>query len=131
MAATHLADTSALLELHQPQLAVRLAGLVHAGQVATCGIVDLELIARFPAAQRAEVLVERRFFRRAPCGDDVLNRAIGVQALVGDPLPTTLQLVVAAAAELAGLVLLHHDDAFERIGAVTGQPMERVLPSGG
>ena len=34
-------------------------------------------------------------------------------------------LVVAAAAERAGLVLLHHDDAYDRIAAVTG-PADRA-----
>ena len=40
----------------------------------------------------------------------------------------TVALVVAAAAERAGLVLLHHDDAYDRIAAVTGQPVERIVP---
>jgi predicted nucleic acid-binding protein len=126
VAATHLADTSALLELQQPQLALRLGGLVVAGLVATCGVVDLELLARFDAEDRADVLAERRFFQRVPCGDDVLDRAMVVQGLVGDPPPATVHLVVAAAAELAGLVLLHDDDTFDRIAATTGQPIERV-----
>jgi predicted nucleic acid-binding protein len=96
------------------------------GQVATCGIVDLELLALLPAADRDEVLEERRQFPRIPCGDEAIDRAIRVQALVGDPSPSLPHLLVAAAAELAGLVLLHDDDAFERIAAVTGQPTERV-----
>jgi predicted nucleic acid-binding protein len=50
-----------------------------------------------------------------------------VQALVGDPSPSTAQLLVAAAAERAGLVLLHEDEAFERIAFVTGQRTERAL----
>lgn len=126
MAATHLADTSALVQLHNPQLAQRLGGLVVAGLVATCAVVDLEILARFGADERADVLHERRFFLRVPCGDAVLDRAIAVQALVGDPVPATVHLAVAAAAEQAGLVLLHDDDVFERIAAVTGQPIERV-----
>jgi predicted nucleic acid-binding protein len=126
VAATHLADASALAQLHQPRVAVRYGGLVVAGLVATCGVVDLELLARFGRDERAEVRAERRFFRRVPCDEAVLERAIAVQALLGDPLPTTVQLVVAAAAELSDLVLIHDDDAFERIAAATGQPVERV-----
>ncbi len=126
MAATHLADASALAQLHQPRVAVRFGGLVVAGLVATCGVVDLELLARFGREERAEVRAERRFFELVPCDEAVLERAISVQALLGDPLPTTVQLVVAAAAELAGLVLIHDDDAFERIAAATAQPVERV-----
>ena len=39
-------------------------------------------------------------------------------------------LVVAAAAERAGLVLLHYDHDFDLIAAVTGQPTEWVVPRG-
>jgi predicted nucleic acid-binding protein len=124
--ATHLADASALVELHQPQIAQRFGGLVVAGLVATCGVVDLELLAHFGADERDDVRSERRFFRRVPCGDAVLDRAVAVQAQLADPLPSTVQLVVAAAAELSGLVLIHNDDAFDRISGVTGQPLERV-----
>ena len=38
-------------------------------------------------------------------------------------MPGRVALVVAAAAERAGLVLLHDDDAFDRIAEVTGQPI--------
>jgi predicted nucleic acid-binding protein len=126
VAATHLADTSALLELHQPNVGSRLVGLVVGGQVATCGIVDLELLASVGAGDRAEVLEERRFFPRIPCGDAAVDRAIEVQALLGDPAPASVHLIVAAAAELAGLVLLHADEVFDRIAATTGQRVERV-----
>jgi len=39
-------------------------------------------------------------------------------------------LVVAAVAERTGLPVLHYDADFERIGEVTGQPMEWVVPRG-
>jgi predicted nucleic acid-binding protein len=124
---THLADTSALLELHQTAVASRLVGLLVGGRIATCGVVDLDLLALVAGDERPAVLEERRQFPRVPCDDDVADRALAVQALVGDPSPTTAQLLVAAAAERAGLVLLHQDEAFERIAAVTGQPTERAV----
>jgi len=124
---THLADTSALLELHQTQVASRLVGLLVGGRVATCGVVDAELLGRVGAEDRREVLDERRQFPRVPCADAAWDRAIEVQAQLADPLPTPTQLVVAAVAELAGLVLLHQDPAFERIAEVTGQPAERAV----
>jgi predicted nucleic acid-binding protein len=34
--------------------------------------------------------------------------------------------VVAATAEISGLVVLHHDKDFDLIAAVTGQPVERL-----
>jgi predicted nucleic acid-binding protein len=39
-------------------------------------------------------------------------------------------LIIAAAAERDGLVVLHYDRDFDRIGDVTHQPMEWVVPAG-
>ena len=128
MQPTHLADASALLELHHTSVASRLVGLLVGGRVATCGPVDLDLLALVAGAERPAVLDERRQFPRVPCDDGTADRALEVQGLLGDPSPTTSQLLVAAAAERAGLVLLHQDEAFERIAAVTGQPVERAAP---
>jgi len=127
VAITHLADTSALAELHQATVAARIGPLLVGGQVATCAIVDLEVLANVDGPDRAEVLIERRSFPRVPCGDDALDRAIQVQGLLGDPSPPPVALVVAAAAELAGLVLLHNDETFVRIASVTEQAIERVV----
>ena len=126
MQPTHLADTSALLELHQTSVASRLVGLLVGGRVATCGVVDLELLTRVAADERRAVLDERRQFPRVPCGDEAADRALEVQGQMPDPSPSTTHLLVAAAAELAGLVLLHQDPTFERIAEVTGQAVERV-----
>jgi predicted nucleic acid-binding protein len=39
-------------------------------------------------------------------------------------------LLIAAAAESAGVTLLHYDGHFERIAGVTGQPMRALAPLG-
>jgi predicted nucleic acid-binding protein len=127
---THLADASALLELHQPAVGARLVGLLVGGQIATCGIVDLDLLAHLPLADHADALAERRQFPHVPCDDAVLDRSLEVQGLLGRPI-APLKLLVAATAEAAGLVLLHHDPDYERIATVTGQPIESVVPPGG
>ncbi len=69
-------------------------------------------------------------FSRVPVDDAVLDRAIEVQAQLAGPASGSSRSIVAAAAERAGLVLLHDDDAFEEIAAVTGQPTERASPLG-
>ena len=127
MPATHLADTSAWGQLYRGEVAARLVSLFVGGGVATCGIVDLEVLAAVAdEAEHREALAERRMFPRAPIDDAVLDRAAEVQAqLAGAGIPAGA-LVVAAAAERAGLVLLHHDAIFDRIAAVTGQPTEWV-----
>ena len=39
-------------------------------------------------------------------------------------------LLIAAAAELAGLPVLHYDADYDRIGEITGQPVQWVRPRG-
>lgn len=127
MTATHLADTSAWAQLYRGEAAARLVSLFVGGGAATCGLVDLQVLASVTdEAEHREALAERRMFPRAPIDDEVLDRAAAVQGqLAGDDIPTSA-LVVAAAAERAGLVLLHNDDVFDRIARITGQPMEWV-----
>ena len=128
MIATHLADASAWAQLHRNDVAARLVPLLVGGGAATCAVIDLEVLATFddPTA-RAEATAERAMFPRIPVDDAVLDRAVQVQGLLEERVPT-VALVVAAAAELAGLVLLHHDDAYDHIAAVTRQPVERIVP---
>ena len=64
----------------------------------------------------------------------IVDRALEVQALLAKrsqhravPLP---DLIVAACAESAGLIVLHYDGDFERIAEITGQPTKWVLPRG-
>jgi predicted nucleic acid-binding protein len=58
------------------------------------------------------------------------QRAVSVQMHLADRgqhrAPAIPDLVVAAAAELTGLTVLHLDEDFELIAEVTGQPTERV-----
>ena len=39
-------------------------------------------------------------------------------------------LLIAAAAEAAGVTLLHYDEDYERIAAITGQPTRWLAPPG-
>lgn len=127
MKPTHLADVSAWGQLDRTEVAVRLVSLLVGGATATCGITDLEL-ARSAVDEADHLLIaaERDMFPRVAIDDTVLARALEVQRrLLPRPISITA-LIVAAAAERSGLVVLHHDDDFERIARVTGQPLERV-----
>ena len=71
---------------------------------------------------------------RAPLTDASFARALQVQGLLavravhrGVSIP---DLLVAAAAEAAGLVVLHYDADYELIASVTGQTVEWVVPRG-
>lgn len=123
MRPTHLADASAWAQLHRNDVAARLVPLLVGGGAATCGITDLEVLRAFEdPVERAEAALERAMFPQVAIDDRVISRALEVQALVADVSVTAL--IVAAAAERADLVLLHHDEAYDRIAAVTGQPVE-------
>jgi predicted nucleic acid-binding protein len=58
------------------------------------------------------------------------DRAVEVLTLLGDRgqhrAPSIPDLIIAAAAELAGLTVLHLDKDFDLIAGVTGQAVERL-----
>jgi predicted nucleic acid-binding protein len=133
---TFLADKSALTRRDtRPQVRKVLEPLLVAGEVATCGIVDLELLysARDRAIYRATAEALRGMPRVAV--DDVcVERALEVQAMLAErsqhravPLP---DLLIAACAEQAGLAVLHYDADFDRIAKLTRQPMQWIVPRG-
>jgi predicted nucleic acid-binding protein len=130
----YLADESALARMPNPAVRARLEPLLVDGLVATCGMIDLEIgfSARSGTVHR-HLRRERRSLPRARIDDGVLDRAFEVQGLLADrgrhrlPIP---DLVIAAAAESAGLTVLHYDTDFERIADVTGQAQDWVVQRG-
>jgi len=64
----------------------------------------------------------------------VLDRAVAVQDALAERSQhrgaKIADLLIAAAAEAAGLVLLHYDHDFDLIAEITGQPMEWIVPAG-
>jgi len=133
--ATHLADTSALARLHHDDVAARVNPMFLGGRIATCGIVDLEvLVTARDAAEHEEMSFDRQLLPRAPIDEPCFDRAVEVHGDLAARglhrgVPTT-DLLIAAAAEQAGLTVLHYDRDFDLIGEVTGQPMEWVVPRG-
>lgn len=134
LAPAYLADKSALARMPAPAVRARLEPLLVDGLVATCGIIDLEI--GFSARHSTDhegIRRERRALPRAKLDDEVFDRALEVQgelAVRGHhriPIP---DLVIAAAAELAGLAVLHYDADFDRIAGLTGQPHEWIVPRG-
>ena len=134
LAPFYVADKSALARMTIPAVRARLEPMLIDGLVATCGIIDLELgfSARDARTHRA-LRGERQALPRVPLYEAVFDRAFDVQGLLADrgqhrlPIP---DLVLAAAAELAELSVLHYDADFERIADVTGQLHEWVVPRG-
>ena len=108
---------------------------MRAGEVATCGIVDLEALysASSPTVY-ATTAAALGAMPRAAVGEVCVARALEIQALLaersqhrGVSLP---DLLVAACAERADLILLHYDSDFDRIAEFTGQPTRWIVPRG-
>jgi predicted nucleic acid-binding protein len=130
MALTHLVDTSVLTRLGEPAVRSVLEPLAAVGQVGRSRISDLEIgySARssrewdeLQAALDAFDLVETdaRHLKRAR----QVQRMLAGRSQRGRKVP---DLLVAATAEDAGLIVLHYDADFDRIAAVTGQKCEWV-----
>jgi predicted nucleic acid-binding protein len=133
---SYMADKSALARVEtRPEVSAVLDPLLLEGEVATCGVIDLEVLysAESPRAY-ADYATALRTLPRVSVTETVLDRALEVQAHLakhsqhrGVQLP---DLIVAACAEGAGLTVLHYDADYERIAEVTGQPVRWVVPRG-
>ena len=131
----YLIDKSALARMRHPRVQARLEPILEAGEAATCAIVDLEVLYSVRNAREHARTRRRRAlaYHRLEMTEAMFRRAIDVQGLLAlrghhrVPIP---DLVIAAVAEQAGVVLLHYDADFDRIAAVTGQEMEWVAPRG-
>jgi predicted nucleic acid-binding protein len=134
LSATYLADKSALARFPVPAVAARLRPLLEDGALATCAIVDLEVLySSRNLADYEEILEERRSLDVAPITPEVMNAAVGLQrelAKLGQHRVPIPDLIISAAALLSGLVVLHYDSDFERIAAAGGAPQEWVVPQG-
>jgi predicted nucleic acid-binding protein len=131
----YLADSSAIARLTSGVVVEMMTPLIDAAQVATCGVVDLELLA---AVRESDVRKEVQEARAAAfpwleTRDEDLRRALFVQSLIaaqGQPSRRWSPLVVAAVAERHQIGVLHYDPDFDRIAAVTGQEVRWVCPRG-
>lgn len=131
----YLIDKSALARMEDPRVRARLAPVIAAGEAATCAIVELEIL--YSARNQddhARTLARRQLaYRHIELTDAIFGRAIKVQGLLAArgqhrlPIP---DLIIAAAAEVAGIAVLHYDADFDTIAAVTQQEMEWVAPRG-
>lgn len=132
--AIYLADKSALARFPVPSVAARLRPLLEEGALATCTIVDLEVLySSRNLADYEEILEERRALDAAPITPEVMALAVDLQhelARRGQHRVPIPDLIISAAARTAGLVVLHYDADFERIEAAGGAAQEWVVPQG-
>lgn len=134
MALTHLLDTSVLTRLHQTEIRDVVEPLAAAGHAARAGVSDLEIgFSARNAAEWDQLSSALTAFGLVETTARHVQRARAVQRLLaaasqrGRKIP---DLLVAAAAEESGLVVLHYDADFDLISGVTGQPSQWVTPPG-
>jgi predicted nucleic acid-binding protein len=135
-AAHHLVDNSVLTRTAKAPVAARIEPMIVSGTLAICSMTDLELLfgARSGIEHRARREEIGLRFAHVAIDQSVMDRAVAVQGLLADRGQhrgaNVPDLVIAAAAERAGLTVLHYDADFELIATVTGQPTEWVVPRG-
>lgn len=134
MALKYLLDTSVIKRLSRPAVRRAVEPLAEAGAVARTQITDLEV--GYSARNETEwqrLMVALSAFDLIESTASHHRRALGIQRLLaarserGRKIP---DLLIAAAGEEHGLVVLHYDADFDLIAAVTGQPCQWIVPAG-
>ncbi len=133
-----LADTSAWqLSRRRPDLQAAFTEKTSAGRIGTCAMVSLELLqgvrnGREFDERRRQMgrlpqfpIAAREWARAIDVYRELAHQGGAHQRSVGHA-----DLLIAAAAESAGLELLHYEEDFERIAAITGQPTRWIVPRG-
>jgi predicted nucleic acid-binding protein len=135
-----LADTSTWIwsrHLAHPQLRETFDTALVDGQIATCDMVRLELLySARNTREFTELRQELGALVDCPVGKAQWERALWVyeqlsgrgaahQRAVKHP-----DLLIAAAAEAAGVAVLHYDEDYDRIAESTGQPTRWLAPVG-
>ena len=130
-----MVDKSALARMAAPEVEARLRPLIEEGEVATCAVVELEVL--YSAKTHRDLVAARRrrelAYERVELDEAIFERALDVQELLaeqGHHRVAIPDLIIAAAAESAGLRVLHYDRDFDTIAAVTGQGVDWVVPRG-
>jgi hypothetical protein len=118
-----------------PELATWFNAAVEAGSVLVCDLVILELTRLAPHEARAQEVADRlAAFESIPMPTELWPGARKTQlalAASGDHrrVPPA-DLLLAGAAEKAGVALVHYDRDYERIAGVTGLRQEWLVPDG-
>jgi predicted nucleic acid-binding protein len=135
-----LADTTAWVWSRRPgaeELRERFDAALEDGEIAICDMVRLELL--YSAKNGTDFLEIREDLDSlpdCPIGKKEWDRAIAVYeqlARRGGRHQRSVKhadLLIAAAAESAGVAVLHYDEDFDRIADVTSQPVRWLAPGG-
>lgn len=128
-----LVDKSALVRLGSTASADEWANRIHRGLVHIATVTLLEVGFSARSAEEHQLALHHPPISAMPVENAtpaIERRAVAVQALLAATgqhrAPSVPDLLIAATAELAGLIVLHLDKDFELIAGLTGQPLERL-----
>jgi hypothetical protein len=118
-----------------PELAAWFNTAVEAGLVLACDLVILELTRLAPNERRAREVADRlAAFEAIPMSTELWGRAretqLALAASSDHRRVPSADLLLAAAAEEAGVALVHYDRDYERIAAASGLRQEWLVPDG-
>jgi len=134
LTAHYLVDKSALARFRLPTVAERLGPIIAEGLAASCAIVDLDVLySARSLADYEEILEERLSLDTVPITPVVMSQALELQhelARRGQHRVSIPDLVISAAAAIAGLTVLHYDSDFVRLASAGGGSQEWVIPQG-
>lgn len=133
-----LADTSAwVARRRDAELSRSFAESVARRQIAICDPVTFEILRTARDVEDFRLLrAELDALPQVAAGSRVWRRALDVFEGLAEQGPLhhrgvpLADLIVAAAAELAGIGVLHYDRHYDRIAEVTGQPVRAIAPLG-
>jgi predicted nucleic acid-binding protein len=135
MSPVYLADTSVWHWARHPIARAALQAEIDRGTVATCAIIDAELIVSARSEREAvEMSDERRALRWLPSPDEIWDRVLATQlALVRTSQHRSVKLpdlIIAAVAHRHGATVLHYDRDYDVIAEVTNQPTRWLAAPG-
>ncbi len=126
-------DKSALVRLGSSPDADEWASKIHRGLVRIATVTRLEVGYSARTAADLTVSIARPPLSSMPIEyltPAIEDRAVEIQVMLAHRgqhrAASVPDLLIAAAAELAGLTVLHADSDFELIAEITGQPEERL-----
>ncbi|HTA13731.1 MAG TPA: PIN domain-containing protein [Solirubrobacteraceae bacterium] len=131
-----IADTSARMRTREQSVREQWAAAVQADQIATCSVVTMELLY---SARNADGIAETEkieaTLRQIPVTASVQRAAIGAVRELGQhgagahriPPP---DILIAAAAQEAGVGVLHYDRHYDRLAEVLSFESVWVAPPG-
>jgi predicted nucleic acid-binding protein len=131
-----IADTSAWTRASHPLVRDRWAAALRGRQIATCTVVTLELLYSTRDAQEFTTLeAEQALLREVPVAVSAQRAAIGslrdlTAGGAGQHRVPVADALIAAAAQEAGVDVLHYDRHYDRLAQVLSFASVWIAPAG-